>query len=101
QSRVAGNQLITAEVEYLEDEPASSVDEAFQPLVELLRKALPQAGPLYRDMVPRWDDPDWVAYRLAELLPDNELKQQVLRAASPRERLELVAGYLEQHTGTQ
>ncbi|HSH41936.1 MAG TPA: LON peptidase substrate-binding domain-containing protein, partial [Arenicellales bacterium] len=46
QSRVAGNQLITAEVEYLEDEPASSVDEAFQPLVELLRKALPQAGPL-------------------------------------------------------
>ena len=96
QATTGADQLISAEVETL-DEPAPStgVDEPFQPLVEILQKALPQAGPLYRDMEPRWDDPDWVAYRLAELLPpDNQFKLEVLQAATSNRRLELVKEHL-------
>lgn len=89
--------LITADVELLgEDDPAEGVDEAYQPLVNLLQKALPQAGDLYKDIEPRWEDPNWVAYRLAELLPqDNGFMLELLQLPTPAERLALVDKYLK------
>lgn len=102
ETHVAANQLITAEVQYLDDEEAPGVDEEFQPLVNILQKALPQAGSLYRNMKPHWDDPDWVAYRIAELLPpDNEFKLELLQAGSPRQRLALVDRYLKTQTARE
>lgn len=102
-THVAADQLITAEVEYLDEiEPSPGIDADHQPLVDMLRKALSQAGPAYRDMEPRWDDPDWVAYRIAELLPqDNALRLELLRAATPRQRLEIVDRYLKTRTAGQ
>ncbi len=102
EAHVAANQLITAEVELLDDEEsAPGIDDEHQPLVEILRKALPQAGPLYKDMQPHWDDPTWVAYRLAELLPDNEFKLELLQADTPRHRLALVDRYLKTHAARE
>lgn len=91
ESRVDENQLLVAGIELLEDTPENGINEQFQPLVEVLRKALPQAGPLYEHIEPRWDDPDWVAYRIAELMPeDNRFKLDILQATTPHERLTLV-----------
>lgn len=91
------DKLITADVEILGDEdPGGGVDEAYQPLVNLLQKALPQAGDLYKDMQPHWEDPNWVAYRLAELLPqDNDFKLELLQLPDPGDRLALVDKYLK------
>lgn len=101
-SKVSTNQLVTAEVEILDEDQASGVDEDFQPLVAILQKALPQAGPLYQDMQPHWDDPNWVAYRIAELLPrDNDFKLEVLQAGAPHERLALVDNYLKTRSAKQ
>ncbi len=98
----APNQLVTAEVEVLvEDDPEPGIDGEFQPLVEILQKALPQAGPLYEDMQPRWEDPNWVAYRIAELLPDNDIKLEVLQAGAPQERLALVDRYIKTRSSRQ
>ncbi|MDZ7839640.1 MAG: LON peptidase substrate-binding domain-containing protein [Gammaproteobacteria bacterium] len=98
----AANQLITADVEVLEeDDPEPGIDGEFQPLVEILQKALPQAGPLYEDMQPRWEDPNWVAYRIAELLPDNNIKLEVLQAGAPQERLALVDRYIKSRSSRQ
>jgi len=97
QTQVEQDKLITARVEILgEESPASGVDEAYQPLVTILQQALPQAGALYEDMQPRWQDPNWVAYRLAELLPqDNEFKLELLQLPTPGDRLKLMDQYLK------
>lgn len=97
QTRTAANQLITADVELLgEEDTESRIGENYQPLVEALQNALPDAGPLYQAMQPRWNDPNWVAYRIAELLPpDNDFKLELLQADTPDQRLELVHGYLK------
>jgi hypothetical protein len=89
--RVDQDQLLKADIEMIEDAPASGIDEQFQPLVDVLRRALPRAGPLYEDIEARWDDPDWVAFRVAELMPpDNDFRLKLLRAASPQQRLAMV-----------
>ncbi|MFZ0486606.1 MAG: LON peptidase substrate-binding domain-containing protein [Arenicellales bacterium] len=94
-SWITADHLVTADIEILEDPCQTGIDEEFQPLVEILQKALPQAGPLYQHRQPRWDDPDWVAYRLAELLPpDNDFKLEVLEADTPEQRLALVNEHL-------
>lgn len=101
-SRTLASQLVVGDVAVLEDPVHTGIDEEFQPLVEILRKALPQAGPLYEQMQPRWDDPDWVAYRLAEFLPpDNEFKLELLRANTPQQRLTLVNERLTDQTTHQ
>jgi Lon protease-like protein len=98
-TQVDGEQLLNADIEIIEDAPATGIDEAFQPLVDLLRKALPQAGPLYENIETRWDDPDWVAYRIAELLPDdNEFKLDLLRADTPDERIAMVDKHIKTRT---
>lgn len=88
---VDDNQLLRAQVEILDDAPVTGIDEQFHPLVEVLQKALPQAGPLYENAEPHWDDPDWVAFRIAELMPqDNDFKLELLRATNSGQRLALV-----------
>lgn len=101
-TQVDPHQLVSAEIDILDEDPASGVDEEFQPLVDILRKALPQAGPLYENIAPRWDDPTWVAYRIAELLPqDNEFKFELLCATTPRQRLVLVNQYIKSQAARQ
>jgi len=102
-THTAANQLITADVEYLqEDGDDAGIDEDHRPLVDALQKALPEAGSLYRNIEPHWDNANWVAYRIAELLPpDNELKLELLRATTPRQRLELIDRYLKTQTAHQ
>lgn len=103
QTEIAPNQLVSAEIELIDEDPAeSAVEEQYQPLVEILQKALPQAGPLYENMQPHWDDPDWVAYRIGELLPpDNQFKLELLQADTSHERLALVDRYIKSHSTRQ
>jgi uncharacterized protein len=73
---VAGNGLITARIEPLpEPTQSGSVDRACQ---EVLRLAIERAGV---ESVPgpvRLDDPVWVSYRLAEILPIPAQDKQAL-----------------------
>lgn len=100
--QAGANQLITADIELLdetEEATTTGIARDFRPLVEILQNALPQAGPLYKDITPHWDDADWVAYRIAELLPpDNDFKLELLQAHTSQDRLALVDDYLRTHS---
>lgn len=85
-SRVEPNGLILGQIETLPATPGpDAMDAACQ---EVLRQAIERAG---SDHVPgpvQLDDPAWVSYRLAEILPiSTQEKQQLLELDSDHDRL--------------
>ena len=93
--RVQEDGLALAEVDVLETEKPAPTDDTFAPLRELLKKAYaehPEVAP------PRpWSDEDanWLAYRLAELMPLTvQQRVDLLRAPSADDRLSAVAAWL-------
>ena len=89
--------LLEAGVELLPNEPATPVPAGLLPMVELLRRVLESAGPLYAAQPTGYDDAVWVGARLVELLPFSlAVKQHLLEMDGAVARLERVAGLLEQ-----
>lgn len=93
---VAGNGLITASIEPLpEPTQTDSMDRACQ---EVLRLAVERAGV---ESVPgpvRLDDPVWVSYRLAEILPiSTQDKQALLEITDTTARLARLRELLAAH----
>jgi len=93
---VAGNGLITARIETLpEPAQADSMDRACQ---EVLRLAIERAGV---ESVPgpvQLDDPLWVSYRLAEILPiSSPDKQALLEITDTTTRLARLRALLAAH----
>ncbi len=87
-SQVDAMQLVTAEIELLEEPPLITLPEQFAPLRELLQRILEQLPAKARQQ-PRYDDADWVACRLAEILPlPLRDKQRLLELNDPLERLQ-------------
>lgn len=75
-------------VEVLPSPPPQRLPESYRHLAELLRKVLPELGSLYATIPRELDDADWVACRLAEILPlDQSEKQQLLELDDPVARL--------------
>lgn len=95
--QVAADQLLTATVSLLPETPACPVPPERQRLLPLLRKIL---GDLGADRVPlphNLDDAEWVGFRIAEVLPiQNLAKQKLLELEDPLIRLEILEKYLDQ-----
>lgn len=69
--------------------PDVSLPVDYASLADLLERLLDQLGTPWSHLERRFDDSSWVVGRLTELLPiDLEVKQQLLEADDPIERLE-------------
>lgn len=89
QQRVMPNQLLRAEVSWLDDAADSALPVQYLPLADLLAQMLRRAGPPYADMPVDFGHVAWVAGRLTELLPFAlSDKQRLLEMDEPLERLE-------------
>ena len=88
-ARRADDGLWLGEVEPLPEYPEVSLPVDYASLADLLERLLDQLGTPWSHLERRFDDSTWVAARLTELLPiDLEIKQQLLEADDPIERLE-------------
>jgi hypothetical protein len=86
ESRVAASGLISAQVEMLPpDTGTAEVDETCR---DVLKLVIDKVGAANFPAPVRLDDPAWVAYRLAEILPvDTAVRQQLLELQDAGERL--------------
>lgn len=86
---VAPQQLLRANVEWLEDSGETALPAGRQPMASFLAQLLEQAGQPFADMAVDYGNAAWVAGRLIELLPFAlEDKQRLLEMDVPLERLE-------------
>ena len=87
--RVESSQLLRAEVQWLDDADRVVLPADYRPLAAFLSQLIRQAGKPFSDMPADYDDADWVAGRLVELLPFAlEDKQRLLEMDKPIGRLE-------------
>lgn len=91
EQRVASNQLLTAEVELLPNDPPRAVPEAYQGLVAMLQRIIGELDHPYITLDKQYDDAGWVGARLVELLPlEHSHKQRLLQENDPLRRLEVL-----------
>ncbi len=94
-TRTQADQLVIGEVEPLSDEPEGSLTAEHANIPELVQTLLERTGPLYADLPKRFDDPTWLGYRLAEVLPiPVSRKQQFLELENPIVRLDQLGDVL-------
>ncbi len=87
--RIAPQQLLRADVEWLEDSGETALPVGRQPMASFLAQLLGQAGRPFADMPVDYGNAAWVAGRLIELLPFAlEDKQRLLEMDVPLDRLE-------------
>jgi hypothetical protein len=92
----AKNGLLWARVALREPELQTELPEEHAALPELLRKIMAKAGADHFPAPVALDDANWVAYRLAEVLPlEPELKQQILESTLPFDRLAMLTDFLQ------
>lgn len=93
ESRVAANGLISARVEMLP--PDSGTTEVDKTCRDVLKLVIDKVGAANFPAPVRLDDPAWVAYRLAEILPvDTAVRQQLLELQDASARLARLRGIL-------
>jgi hypothetical protein len=89
ETRVAANGLISAQVELLP--PESAAAEMDITCCEVLKVVIDKVGAANFPEPIRLDDPAWVAYRLAEILPvDAAVKQRLLELQDSAARFSLL-----------
>jgi len=87
--------LAQAEVTLLDEEGAAAAPEAPPVLVELLKKLIERIGAGHFKADRHFDDPNWVSYRLAEILPIKlTIKQKLLEVNDSEVRLRVIAEFL-------
>ncbi len=88
--------LIRAEIEMLEQVPASAHEESLVLCRRVLEQIVSRLGTEHFFPPLAYDDPRWVSYRLAEVLPlALEEKQALLETRDDRERLIRLYGLLK------
>lgn len=101
-TQVQPDNLLLAEVEWLEDEPVPLPAE-YTPLADLLWQLLQQVEPERASEGERFSDAAWVGYRLAECLPlQPEQSQALLAQEDPVVRLQALAAVvqaIDEHSG--
>ncbi len=96
ESTVSSNELRVGQVEYLPEPETTLTPERFHALVEILQQMLTGIGPPWSSMKTHYENADWLANRLTELLPiGNLLKQAQLEQDDPIQCLEYFQGILE------
>jgi len=94
--RTLPDQLVIGDVEPLSAEPGVSLSVAHANIPELVETLLERTGPLYADVPKRFDDPTWLGYRLAEVLPiPLARKQGFLELDNATVRLDQIADVLK------
>ena len=93
---VGASKLLEASVELL-PEPETPFPQNRERLLPLLQRVVSDLGP-ERVLTPhRYDDANWVAYRIIEVLPvQNLAKQKLLELDDPLARLEILEKFLDQ-----
>lgn len=85
--------LNVGQVNLCEIEVPQPLAAEFRPLAELLEKLWPELGETYAGIEQRFDDADWVGFRLAEVLPLTPPSRQFcLELENAEERLKLLSG---------
>jgi len=88
--------LIYGSVELSDAPPPQLLPAAHQQLANLLQKIIDKVGLDHFPAPIRLQDSDWVACRLAEVLPlEPEFKQQMLESRDPQARLEQLKAFLK------
>lgn len=91
--------LIRGAVDIAEAPSPLALPAAHQPLADLLRKIIDKAGEERFPPPLRLDDADWVAFRLAEVLPlEPEFKQRLLETPDQVARLQQLGELLANPT---
>lgn len=94
-TRVHPNQLVTGRIEMLPNEPQAVLAEEHLAISELVRALIDRTGPVYDGLPKRYDDPTWLGYRLAEVLPiPLTRKQQLLELDNALLRLDQIGDVL-------
>jgi len=95
-SAISDNGLIQGQVEWLTDN-TNGIDSAnFSVCRDALARVAKQVGDRVFAGPAQLDDPEWVSYRLAELLPiDSRQKQRLLDERSTAQRLTSIARMLQ------
>ncbi|HXE39575.1 MAG TPA: LON peptidase substrate-binding domain-containing protein [Azonexus sp.] len=96
-SAVGTDNLLHATVELLAETLPAPMPAERERLLPLLRRIV---GDLGKERIPephRYDDAEWVGYRITEVLPiQNLAKQKLLELEDPLARLELLEKFLDQ-----
>lgn len=94
-TRVQSDQLVIGRVAMLPKEPEANLSQKHAAISELVRTLIDRTGPLYQGLPKRYDDPTWLGYRLAEVLPiPLTRKQQFLELDNPLLRLDQIGDVL-------
>jgi len=94
-SEVNRQGLIIGEIEKHEAESASGEVQGFEQCAEFLAKAMTGIGPERFAEPYAFDDPGWVSFRLAEILPLRpDVKQKLLELTDPALRLAILHRFL-------
>jgi len=96
-SSIGPDNLLVASVELLADVVPVPLPPARERLLPLLRRVVKDLG---NERIPephRYDDAEWVGYRITEVLPIHNLaKQKLLELEDPLARLEILEKFLDQ-----
>ncbi len=94
---VCTNNLLRATVEIINDDGPLPVPLERQRLLPLLRRIAGDMGPSRIPEPHRYDDAEWVGFRITEILPvQNLAKQKLLELEDPISRLEILEKFLDQ-----
>jgi len=97
ESAIGPGKRIEATVQPLAEAPPTPPPPERQRLLPLLRRIVKDLGPERIPMPHRFDDADWIGYRITEVLPiQNLAKQKLLELEDPLARLEILETYLDQ-----
>jgi uncharacterized protein len=89
--------LLRATVEIIADNGPLPMPPERQRLLQLLRRVASDIGPARFPEPHRYDDAEWVGYRITEILPvQNLAKQKLLELEDPISRLEILEKFLDQ-----
>ncbi|KAB2928320.1 MAG: peptidase S16 [Dechloromonas sp.] len=92
-----GANLLEATVELLAAGEPAAVPLERQRLLPLLQRIVKDLGPQRMPEPHRFDDAEWVGYRITEVLPiQNLAKQKLLELDDPLARLEILETFLDQ-----
>ena len=94
---VGADKLLQAEVELIADDGPLALPPEFARLLPLLRRIAEEVGPTRIPEPHRFDDAEWVGYRISEILPvQNLAKQKLLELEDPLSRLAILEKFLDQ-----
>ncbi|PKO88674.1 MAG: peptidase S16 [Betaproteobacteria bacterium HGW-Betaproteobacteria-10] len=97
ESRTGPDNLLVASVEMLADALPAALPPERERLLPLLRRVVKDLGSERIPEPHRYDDAEWVGYRITEVLPiQNLAKQKLLELEDPLARLEILEKFLDQ-----